>query len=950
MPDVANIDYNGIPVIVHGVADKHTIHIKNFVMAQKKKKPSRVTRVVPNRYNSSNRSNGSFTFPRARQGATGYMNNGLPHQPFNQIHNTTTNLWYTSNIPIVQIPQSYTTISYAPPAVIDYTFQNFNPQNPNGINPPLSSKTVASFPPKSIPTPTPQQATSGQPILSDLMSVQVTPTMDDNSSVMDDDLNCVEDDEIAAFDVQRAMEHGESIVLLRKRIRQLLLKYPKGLWLSSVQKLYNKLFNCDLNLEDYKLKNRMALFDSVSDFVDSQRDRLPNSTDRILLLKPAYVEAVKREQLIPEKIESNTSPSSLKDYQQTNYTDEHSLRPITNTIDQPIVDLSSFVPLDFHYKRIDYTSNELFEGFLGDVEDPWNIHIVNVQFISKRDRMMTQLQEHYTQSSSQSIYIIPFEQLEMNLSCVYHHYDNQYYRSFIMQIDTTHNSDIIILKIYLVDFGLIISDISYHTDSADLKFLHKNFSSLSTQVYDCRLANIHHPGIDTQWSDDVRQFIKNSCSEQKFPVEIIGRMDTVYCINLWLDQNQRQSMNELLILQGFAVECHDSHYSEFQSFSSPRSISNVNNNSSRIDEQRFPSTNDQIHMEYNPNENNIKYFDISIDHAYYFVKHPFTKRPCLPCFEVARLLNKDETYVSQLNLIRETELPFSESYQTLFHELQRLSESSKCPHINRETDNATIRLYDLSSIRDYLIGIKFQEGDVIDAFRQEYDDYERPGYWNEEKNSYINKENFELNQKDLYQRRDLLNFRRTQLVSLSKTHQTVSSQNEMQDIDRELNNLHEKIHIKEPILSSMINDDSNAILRSASSLSSNVKISNKKMRETRFRIARPFDQQFSLNTCFNHQLILDDTMIDDEIEERLQDLHRITKNIIHYLTLESDISDEHHRGLFNQAIHQSPDLIDQQIPLDKRIDIYNYCFQFIEYCQPIIQSYVQRTNLLDTIY
>jgi uncharacterized protein with ParB-like and HNH nuclease domain len=44
-----------------------------------------------------------------------------------------------------------------------------------------------------------------------------------------------------------------------------------------------------------------------------------------------------------------------------------------------------------------------------------------------------------------------------------------------------------------------------------------------------------------------------------------------------------------------------------------------------------------------------------------------------------------------------------------------------------------IIIYDLSSVRDYLCKIKFQDGDVIDAFQQEYDNYQRPGYWNEKK-------------------------------------------------------------------------------------------------------------------------------------------------------------------------------------------------------------------------
>ena len=146
----------------------------------------------------------------------------------------------------------------------------------------------------------------------------------------------------------------------------------------------------------------MAFFDCVSDFVDSRRNPLPDSSDRILLLKPNFTEATKREQLTREilfnylfffnsffsadqKPETITSLSNIK--QQL-----HSPTPPSIEIDRPIVDLSSFVSLDFQYRSLEYTSNEPFYGFLGDVEDPWNIHIGNIQFIPNRNRMMNQLQ------------------------------------------------------------------------------------------------------------------------------------------------------------------------------------------------------------------------------------------------------------------------------------------------------------------------------------------------------------------------------------------------------------------------------------------------------------------------------------------------------------------------------------------------------------------------------
>jgi hypothetical protein len=73
-------------------------------------------------------------------------------------------------------------------------------------------KQVASFPPK---TTSPPQISS-----SELMSSRATPLMDDTSSIMEEDLTCLEDDELAAYDGERANEHGEKIILLRKRIRQ----------------------------------------------------------------------------------------------------------------------------------------------------------------------------------------------------------------------------------------------------------------------------------------------------------------------------------------------------------------------------------------------------------------------------------------------------------------------------------------------------------------------------------------------------------------------------------------------------------------------------------------------------------------------------------------------------------------------------------------------------------
>ena len=85
---------------------------------------------------------------------------------------------------------------------------------------------------------------------------------------------------------------------------------------------------------------------------------------------------------------------------------------------------------------------------------------------------------HYDQASNQLIYVIPFEQIQVDLSCVYYHDNKKYYRSSIIKVDQIDNSDILILEIYLVDYGEIVSNVIHPLNSTNLKFLHKDFSLL----------------------------------------------------------------------------------------------------------------------------------------------------------------------------------------------------------------------------------------------------------------------------------------------------------------------------------------------------------------------------------------------------------------------------------------------------------------------------------------
>ena len=129
------------------------------------------------------------------------------------------------------------------------------------------------------------------------------------------------------------------------------------------------------------------------------------------------------------------------------------------------------------------------------------------------------------------------------------------------------------------------------------------------------------------------------------------------------------------------------------------------------------------------------------------------------------------------------------------------------------------------------------------------------------------------------------------------------------------------------------------------------KSSKTKLRETLLRLARPFDRHFGLNICFDHQPLNESHgNIDlDELDECFRDLHRITDNVLQFFRLERDTLHPDDRAFFDQLTNILPELIDGENNLHRRIDVYNYCFNVIESCQPVIRGYIQRTDLIDSI-
>ena len=114
---------------------------------------------------------------------------------------------------------------------------------------------------------------------------------------------------------------------------------------------------------------------------------------------------------------------------------------------------------------------------------------------------------HYGRVCDEPAYVVPYDQLKLNLACVYYHFDQQYYRAFIEFMDEKSSNGSRIIEVRLVDYGVSVDNISYYPQSTFLKFLHEDFAHVATEIYDCRLANLDLPPGKETWPVEAKETI-----------------------------------------------------------------------------------------------------------------------------------------------------------------------------------------------------------------------------------------------------------------------------------------------------------------------------------------------------------------------------------------------------------------------------------------------------------
>ncbi|CAF0992819.1 unnamed protein product [Didymodactylos carnosus] len=840
MPDVARIENNN-PLVIHGVADKNTEHLKKMISQQRRSKRTR-------------RSGGS----RGRGGA--YFNSTRTRwprqQPPNNFDNVSSlmnqypsfNSNYYPNYPNQQ--GYYYPQRYIPPLIPDCngSITSMRSDIYNNIKSLLLFIIAASkLSTMSAHLSQPPVSASPSSLLYDSKFDAYELAEDGNSTVMDEDMSFIDDDEFVQFDQYYSTEYGEETVLLRKRLRFLLLKYSNGVWLANIQKLFKKTYSEELDLEKHRLKSLMDLYSRIDDFVNCKRDDTKDSSDRILLLKPNMLEAVKKE-----------------------YNAFSQQSTINESVSRPL-------------------------------------------------------------STSQ------------NSTC-----------STSMPILSSNQANSLKLD-------------------------------LTVDTAQCPSSNdVQRPDYDRIENPSMKCSITTS----------------------------ENNSTKTALLTSPAISSSNSCY---------------------IDERLLSKQN----IEILPYEVDMKYFAISIDHAYFLIKHPFTKRPCLPCFELAKLLNIDETKLPKLDF--ETTLACSQQNQTLFNEIKNKCKIDNCPHINRQ-QLPSCKLYNLNSLCNYLKKIRFNEGDVTDAFYQQYNQYDKPNYWKQTRNVYSYEKTPIEQNKYLKERCQLLALRRQQLVSLVKNQPESEYLEELEEVEQKLqsivcdikeyipsiNDINETyspfeiprkdfyrfpppgfeesvtintsneqdytmtdVSYEPPLVNSSIitntadqqeyqqdqvpisdisfyhprRDENNSQVLNERQIpvspfkEQKENIENVKTnvnhcqlyRQTLLKIARPYDRSFSLNLLFNHFLMdetNDDVLKNNIIQEKFDDIIRITENILNLLNIEGYMS-ELKTELFQKIINSISLLIDNNADIKLRLISYNDCIKFIQLMEPSIKSIV---NKIDSIF
>ncbi|CAH0553910.1 unnamed protein product [Brassicogethes aeneus] len=315
---------------------------------------------------------------------------------------------------------------------------------------------------------------------------------------------------------------------MQNELKEIISKFPDGIWCSDLPTYYRKRYNRKL---DYEIYGYRRLIDLCMDLSGIFHCHQPGMCDYRLYdkTKPLPLEARKDNNLFDEISEVEESIAHL------DWLDCSPLIP-SDVCKVGHIISKGFVPENTK-------ENEQIRVVVVEIYDPskfW-IYLYN----SPLDRMMNEMQVFYQAQKDE--YLIPEFLLVDGLYCVQVIY-NEYHRALIVDTMPDVKGQV---KLLYIDYGTLTK-----APSQGICFLHRKFAQIPWQQIRCRLANVVPVEDMGPWPQEARQrfcqLIKGRDLEAK--ISSIDWKEKI--IEIFLADVTDQKIfyiNDVLVDEGFAL-------------------------------------------------------------------------------------------------------------------------------------------------------------------------------------------------------------------------------------------------------------------------------------------------------------------------------------------------------------------------------------------------------------
>ncbi|XP_066151692.1 tudor domain-containing protein 5 [Euwallacea fornicatus] len=334
-------------------------------------------------------------------------------------------------------------------------------------------------------------------------------------------------------------EEDSSIVPMKVQtnLKELISRFPDGIWSSELPVNYRKLFNRELRFMNYGYTSLIEMCLSLSHIFHYVR---PGSDDFKLYDKskplPQNVEKIFTIASYNIKNSKKAHKEALPDLDWSDFKQQipDDVFPYGQEIPRQLIPETLKVEQVLDVVVVEVYDPSKFWVYLGNIDN------------SPLDVMMDEMQTFYNDRANTKAYAVPSGALKTGLYCV-QVFSNEYHRARIVKLLPDN-----FVRVFYIDYGTVSK-----VPTKGICFLIKKFSNVPAQAIRCRLANLMpcekgHPWPLTA-THRLRELVNRR--ETKIKISFIDSVEEYVYVFLAdvTDPQNVQYINEVLVKEGHAL-------------------------------------------------------------------------------------------------------------------------------------------------------------------------------------------------------------------------------------------------------------------------------------------------------------------------------------------------------------------------------------------------------------